>query len=115
MGSTSRLSEEQRQLRQQIEQTRRDLGQTIEALTAKAAVGQRVEDKVHHQARALQARGDQLRERTAEIGQQVGQAAPARLREVAGRSAMGLADHPVAVGSGVLLLVLAIAKAARRG
>ncbi len=112
-------SDEEVRLRSQIEQSRRELGQTVEALAAKADIGRRIQTKVQakvdQEAEALQARGDQIRQRVSQVGQRVRQLAPAQLPEAAGQAVRGLSEHPgVAVGTVLLLVGLAIGLAARR-
>lgn len=94
MRAPSGQSEQELALRRQIDQTRRQLGQTVEALINKADVEKRVETKVHQAAGALQARGDQVKERVTELGHKTQEVAPERLLDVVNRAAHSLAGRP---------------------
>jgi ElaB/YqjD/DUF883 family membrane-anchored ribosome-binding protein len=92
-----------RELQQQIEQTREQLGETVEQLVAKADIKARAQDKVSEltsrakgkasQARAQAANGagnarDQLASKTADVSQKVKSAGTAVTEQLSGRAAV---------------------------
>lgn len=87
-----------------------------EAATAPTAprVEQRVETKVHQAADALHARSDQVKDRVAGLGHRTEEVAPERLRDVVGRAAHGLADHPVMTVGAVAVMVWVVLRKTRR-
>jgi uncharacterized protein (TIGR03382 family) len=74
-GGEPEISDDPDKLREQIGETRAELGETVEALAAKADVKAQVEAKVS-------AGKEQLQERTAELKQKVGDVSPEQAREV---------------------------------
>jgi len=101
--ATKGPSEQQLQLRRQIEKTRRELGQTVEALVNKADVEKRVDDKVHQGASALEARGRQLKDRVTDVGHKTERTITQEpVRDVVDRAVRRLADHPVVPAGAVV-------------
>jgi uncharacterized protein (TIGR03382 family) len=74
-GAEPGISDDPDELREQIGQTRAELGETVEALAAKADVKAQLQTKVS-------ATKEQLQERTAELKQKVGEVDPDQAREV---------------------------------
>lgn len=89
--TTADLPEDQQAIRAQIEETRDELGETVEALSAKADVKGQVKDKVEDgkaQLRDQQARAE------------------AKLHEVRGKAKANPAPFAVAAAVGVSLLLV---------
>lgn len=97
---TEQLPDDQQELRTQIEETRADLGDTVEALSAKADVKGQVKDKVDEGKEQL--RGQQAR-------------AEAKLGELSEQAKQN--PTPIAAGAGgivALLLLLFLLKRRKR-
>jgi hypothetical protein len=91
------LPEDQEALRDQIEETRAELGETVEALSAKADVKGQVKEKVEE-------RKEQLRDQQAQ--------AEAKLGEL-GKQAKGN-PVPLAAAAGAAILLLLVVRRLRR-
>ncbi len=115
MRSTKYSSEQEFQLRNEIEQTRRQLGQTVEALVNKADVEKRVVEKVHQEASALEAKGREVKDRVADIGRKSEGVGQEPVRAVVNRTVRRVADHPVVpAGAAVAVAGWIIGKGRRR-
>ena len=79
--------QQQEELRREIERTRAELGQTVEALSPKADVKQQAREKVEHAKSAAQTKAHDLQQKVPE---------PARERPIV----------PLAAGIGVALVAL---------
>jgi len=92
-------------LREEIEATRAELGQTVQDLTAKADVKQRVKDKtatVAHQAadKAAQAK-DQVEEALSDVAHRVQEATPEPVRQKAAQAKNHVSDAAASVAGAV--------------
>ncbi|MEU7581696.1 DUF3618 domain-containing protein [Streptomyces sp. NPDC041068] len=109
------------ELREQVEQTRSELGETIEALAAKADVKARVKDKAAQvrqqtEVKAAEAKdqaaakADVVRAKAADVAHQVQDTLPDPVRHQAARGARTARDHRtallVAATTGALVLWL---------
>jgi ElaB/YqjD/DUF883 family membrane-anchored ribosome-binding protein len=92
-------------LREEIQQTRAQLGETVEALAAKADVKARL----HETAEEAKAR---VRERVGEVVDRVEAKLPAPAQEAAERTARTVRDNwrPLAVVAGSALLALVVVR-----
>jgi ElaB/YqjD/DUF883 family membrane-anchored ribosome-binding protein len=80
------------EIREGIEQTREELGDTVEALAHKADVKAQVQDRVEERKQALQAKGVELKERVSGARDKVSGATPDDVRQGASHATTQLAE-----------------------
>jgi ElaB/YqjD/DUF883 family membrane-anchored ribosome-binding protein len=96
------------QLRREVEQTRAELGDTVEALSQKADVKTRLSRRIDERKAALRRRGQDARGRATEVRGQMAGATPDDAKRAASRVAHTAEERPfpaigVAFGAGALL------------
>jgi ElaB/YqjD/DUF883 family membrane-anchored ribosome-binding protein len=82
------------ELRREIEQTRAELGDTVEALSHKADVKARVGEKVDERKQAASQKADELKQKAQELKQKAGQATPEDVKSAASGAATTARDRP---------------------
>ncbi|MFD7921682.1 DUF3618 domain-containing protein [Streptomyces sp. NPDC059740] len=97
-GSEGKESSEERQLRAQIEQTRAELGETVENLAAKADVRSRAQEKAAQTRAKAQARVAEVRTRVRSSDQDSSPGRATRVQERAGDFTHRAQDRAVAAG-----------------
>ena len=106
----TRLSETQpdpEQLRREIEETRAELGDTVEALSHKADVKARAGEKVDERKQAASAKAEELKQKAEELKQKAAQATPEDVKSAAGSAATTARDRPeIPAVAGALLFGL---------
>jgi ElaB/YqjD/DUF883 family membrane-anchored ribosome-binding protein len=95
-------------LRHDIEQTRSELGDTVEALAQKADVKTQVAEKVDERKAALRERQEQLKSKVSDARERVSGATPDDAKRAASQVAHTAEERPfpaigVALGVGLLL------------
>lgn len=100
MSTEEQQPDDQEALRTQIEQTRAELGETVEALSAKADVKGQVKDKVDE--RKAQLRDQQAR-------------AEVKFKEVSEEAKKNPAPFAAAAAGGVVVLLLIARRRRRKG
>jgi len=93
------MSDPREELQRDVERTRRELGETVEALAHKVDVPGRVKEQAHETVVRMTAATDQ---------------AVASLPEPVAQQVQKARQHPVAIGAVLMALVLLIWKLARR-
>jgi uncharacterized protein (DUF3084 family) len=95
------------ELYQEIEQTRAELGATVEALAHKLDVKTRAQEKIAERTQVLRTKGQQLRGRTVELGQTVRSAMPEGAQQAARQAAVKAKKRPlpIAIGAGMLVVI----------
>lgn len=101
-GNSAALPDEQEALRAQIQETRAELGETVEALTAKADVKAQVRDKVEERKAMLR---DQQAQAQAKLRDQQARA-QAKYGEVSEQAKSNPAPFAAAAGGALALLLL---------
>jgi ElaB/YqjD/DUF883 family membrane-anchored ribosome-binding protein len=96
------------ELRREIEQTRSELGDTVEALSHKADVKAQVSQKVEERKAALRGRQEELKAKAGQARERMSGATPEDAKRTAARVAQTAEEKPfpaigVAFGVGVLL------------
>jgi cell division septum initiation protein DivIVA len=97
-GTPDPVPDDPQALREEIQQTRKDLGDTVEALAAKADVRARTrekaadvkaqaKDKAAETADRVQAKASELKEQAAAVAQKVTEATPEPARQAAAQAA----------------------------
>jgi hypothetical protein len=108
------MGEDPARIRREIEQTREQMGDTVDALSYKADVKERAKDSLRDRKEAVVGATQSVKERIVGAGQSVGDAAPdgeqvkqqaQRAKSVAQENPLGLAVGAVAVGFLAGLLV----------
>lgn len=108
-GEQGSPQQEQEELRREIERTRAELGETVEALSHKADVKAQAREKVEHaKAQAQQAKA-QAMERVEHAKSQAGEGAQNMQSQARERPAV-----PLAVGIGVAIVALWLIRRRRR-
>jgi ElaB/YqjD/DUF883 family membrane-anchored ribosome-binding protein len=82
------------ELRREIEQTRAELGDTVEALSHKADVKARVGEKVDERKQAASQKADELKQKAQELKQKAGQATPEDVKSAASGAATTARERP---------------------
>jgi ElaB/YqjD/DUF883 family membrane-anchored ribosome-binding protein len=82
------------ELRREIEQTRAELGDTVEALSHKADVKARVGEKVDERKQAASQKADELKQKAQELKQRAGQATPEDVKSAASGAATTARERP---------------------
>ena len=95
-------------LREQIAETRAELGETVEALAAKADVKAQVKEKVAEGKEQLKEKQELVMAKVAEVRESVSAATPDQAREVATtlQASVKARPAPVMVAGGLLLGLL---------
>ncbi len=91
-----------------VEQTREELGETVELLAAKADVKAQAQQKLAEGREALKVKGEQIKEKAADLSQRVQDVTPERAQQVAGQAVEKAKERPVlfaAVGAFLLGVV----------
>lgn len=83
------------EIREQIEVTRAELGETVEALAAKADVKAQVKDKVEGYKGELKQQQEQLTAKVAEVREKVSEATPEQARDVAASLQQRIKEQPM--------------------
>ena len=83
------------EIREQIEVTRAELGETVEALAAKADVKAQVKDKVEGYKGELKQQQEQLTAKVAEVRGKVSEATPEQARDVAASLQQRIKEQPM--------------------
>jgi ElaB/YqjD/DUF883 family membrane-anchored ribosome-binding protein len=99
---------DQEELRRDVERTRAELGDTVEALSQKADLRSRFSQRVDDRKAALRGRGQDARARATDLRGRMAGATPEDARRAASRAAHTAEERPfpaigVAFGAGVLL------------
>jgi ElaB/YqjD/DUF883 family membrane-anchored ribosome-binding protein len=102
-------SDNPQQLAEEIERTRTELGETVDALTAKADVKARAQAKANQLSTRLKGKANQARQQASQQAQQAGKQAKQTSQQVK--------QHPVplAVSAGAAILVVLFIMGWRRG
>ncbi len=116
----AQLPDDQEELRRQIDETRADLGDTVEALSAKADVKAQVKEKVDERKEQLHEQQEQVKEKAVEVQEQVQAKAvevqeqvQERAGEVQEQAKKNPAPFFAAGGAAVLLLLLLLVRRRR--
>jgi ElaB/YqjD/DUF883 family membrane-anchored ribosome-binding protein len=96
------------QLRREVEQTRAELGDTVDALSQKADVKARFSQKIDERKTALSGRGQNARAKATEVRGRMASATPEDAKRAVSRVAETAEERPfpavgVAFGAGLLL------------
>jgi CHASE3 domain sensor protein len=105
------------ELKQEIERTREQLGETVEALAAKADVKAQARAKAGHVTGRLKSRGAQARQQAAVAAQRLSKVTPDSVQRAAAKAAVadrGRRVQLVMAAGAVVLAWLAIARWRRR-
>jgi ElaB/YqjD/DUF883 family membrane-anchored ribosome-binding protein len=107
-GGEAPAKRDPEELRRDIEQTRAELGDTVEALSRKADVKAQLSQKIDERKAALRGRGETLKSRATEVRGRVSGATPEDAKRTASRVAQNAEERPfpaigVAFGAGLVL------------
>jgi ElaB/YqjD/DUF883 family membrane-anchored ribosome-binding protein len=93
----TRVSETQpdpEELRREIEETRAELGDTVEALTHKADVKARAGEKLDERKQAVRAKADELKQKAEEVKGRTSHATPNEVKSAASGAVTTARDRP---------------------
>lgn len=106
--STSHRKPEPAEIKRDIERTRAQLADTVDALATKVNVPARVKEKAHDTAETVQAKTEQ-------VADQALAKLPPPAREKVEQAAARARQKPVPIAAGAALLLLLVWRLARRG
>jgi len=95
-------------LRAEIAETREELGQTVEALSAKADVKGQVSDKVDERKEAIKGKADELKSKVSGAAGQAKGATPDDAKRVAGQAQAKAEERPMPAIAGAFAAGLVI-------
>jgi ElaB/YqjD/DUF883 family membrane-anchored ribosome-binding protein len=101
-------------VRGDIEQTREDLGETVEALAAKADVKGQVKQRADEGKEALRSQQQRAQEKASQVRERVTNATPEDAKAMAGQATAAAKERPWPAIGGALIVGLLLGRALRR-
>jgi ElaB/YqjD/DUF883 family membrane-anchored ribosome-binding protein len=101
-------------IRGDIEQTREDLGETVDALASKADVKGQVKQRAEERKQALHTQQQRAQEKASQVRERVTNATPEDAKAIAGQATAAAKERPWPVIGGALIVGLLLGRALRR-
>jgi ElaB/YqjD/DUF883 family membrane-anchored ribosome-binding protein len=107
-------SDDPDRLREEIGQTRAELGETVEALSEKADVKAQVSDKVDEQKQRAEQAASEVRDKLTGAGQKVSDASPEDLKQAGVAAKARVESSPLPATAGAFVLGLMVGRLTKR-
>jgi ElaB/YqjD/DUF883 family membrane-anchored ribosome-binding protein len=101
-------------IRGDIEQTREDLGETVDALASKADVKGQVKQRAEERKQALRTQQQRAQEKASQVRERVTNATPEDAKAIAGQATAAAKERPWPAIGGALIVGLLLGRALRR-
>jgi ElaB/YqjD/DUF883 family membrane-anchored ribosome-binding protein len=106
--------DEPERIRGDIEETREDLGETVDALASKTDVKGQVKERAEERKRALRTQQQRAQEKASEVRERLSNATPEDAKAIAGQATAAAKERPMPAIFGALIVGLLLGRASSR-